>query len=93
MEEPVSIRSRLWVLAGVLCLIIGVVGMVVPLLPTSNFVLLAAYCFSRGSRRWEAWLLGHPRFGPMPGRWCVPVESPHQREDFVTPGTPLPVWR
>lgn len=68
-NEPVSIRSRMWVLGGVLCLVTGVIGIVVPLLPTTDFVLLAAYCFSRGSRRWEAWLLGHPRFGPVVRDW------------------------
>ena len=34
-----------------------------------GFVLLAAFCFSRGSDRVEAWLLAHPRFGPMVSDW------------------------
>jgi uncharacterized protein len=62
-------RKRLWVAAGWLCMATGIVGIVVPLLPTTDFVLLAAYCFSRGSERWEAWLLGHPRFGPVVRDW------------------------
>lgn len=66
---PEAYRRRLWMLAGMLCMLTGMIGMVVPLLPTTDFVLLAAYCFSRGSRRWEAWLLGHPRFGPMVRDW------------------------
>ena len=40
-----------------------------PLLPTTPFVLLAAFCFSRGSDRVEAWLLAHPRFGAMVADW------------------------
>ena len=64
-----TIRSRLWIAAGFLCIATGVIGIVVPFLPTTDFVLLAAYCFSRGSRRWEAWLLGHPRFGPVVRDW------------------------
>ena len=75
----VGYRRRLWMLAGMLCMVTGTVGMVVPLLPTTDFVLLAAYCFSRGSRRWEAWLLGHPRFGPMVRDWresrAVPLQA------------------
>lgn len=43
--------------------------MVLPLLPTTPFVLLAAYFFSRGSQRYEHWLLAHPRFGPMVSDW------------------------
>lgn len=59
----------LWLTAGTLALAAGVVGIFLPLLPTTPLVLLAAWCFSRGSRRWEAWLLGHPRFGPMVRDW------------------------
>ena len=40
-----------------------------PLLPTTPFVLLAAFCFARGSPRWEAWLMGHPRLGPIVLDW------------------------
>jgi uncharacterized protein len=74
-----ALRARLWMMAGWLCLVTGIIGIVVPLLPTTDFVLLAAYCFSRGSRRWEAWLLGHPRFGPMVRDWratrAVPLRA------------------
>ncbi|MFG6448357.1 YbaN family protein [Roseateles sp. BYS180W] len=58
-----------WLLAGFAALALGVVGIVVPLLPTTPFVLLAAFCFARGSQRCERWLLTHPRFGPMVGDW------------------------
>lgn len=60
---------RLWVIAGGMALGIGVVGIVVPLLPTTPFLLLAAYCFSRGSRRLHNWLLNHPTLGPPIRDW------------------------
>ena len=47
----------------------GIIGIFLPLLPTTPFVLLAAFCFARGSPRWEAWLLAHPRWGPMVRDW------------------------
>jgi len=57
----------------------GVVGIVLPLLPTTPFVLLAAFCFARGSERYEHWLLTHPRFGPMVQDWrahrAVPLRA------------------
>lgn len=66
-------------LAGGLSLLAGVVGIFLPLLPTTPLVLLAAYCFSRGSQRWEAWMLAHPRFGPMVRDWrenrAVPLRA------------------
>lgn len=62
-------RRRLWLAAGAASLLLGLVGIVLPLMPTAPFVLLAAYCFSRGSERWERWLLAHPRFGPPVLAW------------------------
>jgi len=62
-------QRLLWVLAGIASLVLGIVGIFVPLLPTTPFVLLAAFCFARGSRRCETWLLNHPRFGPMVRNW------------------------
>lgn len=66
--RPAWIRS-LWLVAGGLSLLSGVVGIVVPLLPTTPLVLLAAWCFSRGCDRCERWLLAHPRLGPMVRQW------------------------
>ena len=58
-----------YVLIGHTSLAIGFVGIFVPLLPTTPFVLLAAVCYSRGSERFNTWLHGHPRFGPMIHSW------------------------
>jgi uncharacterized membrane protein YbaN (DUF454 family) len=57
------------VLAGHASMAVGFVGIFVPLLPTTPFVLLAALCYSRGSDRFHTWLLEHPRFGPMVHSW------------------------
>jgi uncharacterized protein len=58
-----------WLGAGLASLGTGIVGIFLPLLPTTPFVLLAAFCFSRASTRAERWLLEHARFGPMVRDW------------------------
>lgn len=54
---------------GHVSLAVGCVGIFVPLLPTTPFVLLAAMFYSRGSERFHTWIHEHPRFGPMIYSW------------------------
>lgn len=48
---------------------LGAVGAFLPLLPTVPLMLLAAFCFARGSDRFHRWLMDHPRFGPPIHDW------------------------
>lgn len=50
-------------------LAVGCIGIFVPLLPTTPFVLLAAMFYSRGSDRFHRWIHEHPRWGPMIHSW------------------------
>ncbi len=59
----------LWIAAGLLALALGLLGIPLPLLPTVPFLLLAAFCFARGSNRLHDWLLAHPRLGPPIHDW------------------------
>ena len=59
----------LWLSFGFIALALGMAGAVLPLLPTTPFILLAAFCFARSSRRFHNWLLNHRTFGPMIENW------------------------
>ena len=48
---------------------LGVIGLILPLMPGTVFLILAAWCFSRSSPRFEAWLIGHPQLGPHVRLW------------------------
>jgi len=54
----------LYILFGVISLIIGFIGIFLPVLPTTPFLLLSAACFYRGSERLHDWLLNSRLFGP-----------------------------
>lgn len=57
------------VVVGTTALIIGVIGIVVPVLPTTPFLLVAAACYARSSTRLYAWLLGQPSLGRIVAEW------------------------
>ena len=72
--DPVRVHDSplvraLLVGAGWLCVALGVLGIFLPLLPTTPFMLLAAACFARSSRRFHDWLLANRTFGPLIHEW------------------------
>lgn len=69
--KPSSSRTVRWLLwlAGTVSLALGLIGVVLPGLPTTPFVLLAAACYAKASPRLHAWLLNHRFLGPMVRDW------------------------
>jgi uncharacterized membrane protein YbaN (DUF454 family) len=58
-----KVTRALWLTAGLVCLGLGLVGIVLPILPTTPFLLAAAACFCKSSTRMYNWLLGNKWFG------------------------------
>lgn len=58
-----------WLLVGCLAVALAAIGVVLPLLPTTPFVLVAAFAFMRSSRRLHTWLIEHRVFGPLIADW------------------------
>lgn len=63
------IRRTLWLMLGMVSVALGVIGAVLPILPTVPFLILAAFAFSRSNRAWEEKLLSHPRYGASLRAW------------------------
>lgn len=59
----------LWLLGGIVFVAVGAIGAVLPLLPTTPFLLVAAYCLARSSPKLHDWLLNHRSFGPLISNW------------------------
>lgn len=63
------IKRGLFLLLGLIALVLGLLGIVLPLLPTVPFILLAAFCFARSSKRLHLWLMTHPWFADTLTQW------------------------
>ena len=59
----------MWLLAGLTAVGLGAIGVVLPLLPTTPFLLVAAFAFARSSKRLDSWLREHQTFGPLINNW------------------------
>lgn len=59
----------LYLCLGWLMVATGIVGAFLPVLPTTPFLLVALWCFSKSSPKLESWLLSHPKFGPSLRNW------------------------
>lgn len=59
----------LLLLSGFISLGLAILGIVLPLLPTTPFLLLSAFCFARSSDKFHAWLINHRYFGEMIRDW------------------------
>lgn len=72
-SQPTVVKNRMVRLAffvlGCGCVVLGVVGVYVPLLPTTPFMILAAGCFAKSSHKFYLWLMTHKVFGKLLIDW------------------------
>ena len=68
---------------GLLALALGIVGIVVPVLPTTPFILLAAACFARSSERFHHYLLSQRIAGPIIHEWQTHRAMPRKAKRFA----------
>lgn len=70
-------------LLGFICVAIGIVGIVVPGLPTTVFMIVAAWLFSISNPRFEKWLLGLPKIGPAISNFREGLGMPRKAKIFA----------
>lgn len=68
-NTPPKAGRAVYAVLGCLMLVLAFVGALLPVMPTTIFLILAAWFFGRSSPRLEAWMLAHPRFGPVLRDW------------------------
>ncbi|MBI41412.1 MAG: hypothetical protein CMF59_17585 [Leptospiraceae bacterium] len=68
LHNSTVLRALFWV-AGSLSLALGILGIFLPVLPTTPFLLLTAYLYARSSERFYNWLMNHRHLGPYIRQW------------------------
>jgi uncharacterized membrane protein YbaN (DUF454 family) len=79
-----SLAIALWRTLAIACVALGLLGSVLPVLPTVPFLLVAAWAGSRGWPQLEVWLVQHPRHGPAIQRWRDHGAVPRRAKWFAT---------
>ncbi len=81
---PPIIRALLTA-CGLICVGLAIAGAVLPVLPTTPFLLLASACFMRASPRFDRWLLSHRTFGPTLLAWRTHRAMPRRAKRVALP--------
>jgi len=97
-----TVKQLLWRALAVASVLLGLIGVFVPVLPSVPFLLLAAWAAGRGWPALEAWLLNHPRHGEHIRRWresgAVPRSAKWAASAMMLASagaialTPAPLW-
>lgn len=82
---------------GAICVLLGVIGAFLPLLPTVPFLIAAAACFGYADKRWEEKLLNHPKYGEMIRVWrrsgAIPRKAKWMATGLIAVSAAVGWWR
>lgn len=80
-------KSIFYMAFGWLCFGLGFIGIFLPILPTTPFMIVALWAFSKGSPKLHAWLLNHPKFGSILQDWeqhkVIPIKAKLTAATFI----------
>jgi len=87
---------QIYFILGFFFTIIGAIGIVIPLLPSTPFFLLATGCFARSSERFHNWLLNHPKIGAQITDWqkngVISLRAKILATVFMVINASFPLW-
>lgn len=87
-NKKINLKSYIFLALGWLFFALGFVGIFLPILPTTPFMILALWAFSKGSQKIHHWLLNHPRFGKTLRDWeqhrVIPIRAKMMAFTFIT---------
>ncbi|MFK5980506.1 MAG: YbaN family protein [Rhizobiaceae bacterium] len=71
MSNQVISRGKkiVWIVVGLIALLLGFIGVFLPILPTTPFVIVAAFAFGKSIPAWRRWLVNNKIFGPIIADW------------------------
>ncbi|MFA7292017.1 MAG: YbaN family protein [Rhodocyclaceae bacterium] len=95
LHDSQVVRWLLWTF-GSIALVLGIIGIFLPVLPTTPFILLAAACYARASERFHQRLLAHPTFGPTIREWeeyrSMPLRTKKVAISLMTLSIAISIW-
>lgn len=78
-NNKLNLKSFFYLSLGYLCFGLGFIGIFLPILPTTPFMIVALWAFSKGSKKMHSWLINHPRFGESLRNWeqhkVIPIKA------------------
>lgn len=78
-----SLMRAVFFVLGCLFFVLGLIGIPLPVLPTTPFMLLAAACWANSSERFHTWLIHHPQFGKFIQNWQKNRAIPRRAKYFA----------